>query len=79
MSNARPPPHFVRTERLQVSVYDVRGRLVSRVYDNSQPAGPHTVEWNGLARSGAPVAAGIYFMEVRAGETVSREKFVVLR
>jgi choice-of-anchor B domain-containing protein len=65
--------------RLSVGIYDVRGRLVSLVQDKVLPAGRHSLEWNGRGTTGEAVAAGVYFMQVRYGDQVKREKFVILR
>jgi M6 family metalloprotease-like protein len=46
---------------VDVSVYDVGGRLVRSVTRGAYPAGQHSVTWDGTDRSGHPVAAGVYF------------------
>ena len=45
--------------RAAVRVFDVRGREVARLDDRAWPVGTHHVEWR------APVAAGVYVVEVR--------------
>ena len=65
--------------RVSASVFDAQGRLVAVVADGAMAAGPHTLEWNGRSRSGETAAAGVYFMEVKAGTAVKRDKFVMLR
>ncbi|HTK69881.1 MAG TPA: choice-of-anchor B family protein [Candidatus Eisenbacteria bacterium] len=65
--------------RVSASVFDAQGRLVANIADGAMAAGPHTLEWNGRSRSGETAAAGIYFMEVKAGTAVKRDKFVMLR
>jgi len=59
---------------LNVSVYDVSGRLVRSVVDAEQrEAGSGTVRWNGLDDGGRPVASGVYFFKVDfGGESVER-------
>ena len=64
---------------VKASIYDAQGRLVAVVTDGAMSAGPHTLEWNGRVRSGEAAAAGVYFMEVKAGTAVKRDKFVMLR
>ncbi|HEX7077033.1 MAG TPA: FlgD immunoglobulin-like domain containing protein [Candidatus Eisenbacteria bacterium] len=65
--------------RVSAAVYDVRGRLVAIVRDGMMPPGPHRVEWDGRGRGGEPVAAGVYFMQIRVADQEKWEKFVVLR
>jgi len=53
-------------ERVQLAVYDVRGRLVRQLVDGEQPAGATEIEWDGRDASGRRVAAGVYFFRLRA-------------
>ena len=45
-------------------VYDLRGRLVSQIIDESIPAGRHVVTWGGEDESGKTVPPGIYLMRI---------------
>ena len=42
-------------------VYDVMGRLVATLVDETQPAGPKAIQWTGRDHRGSPVASGTYF------------------
>lgn len=46
---------------VQVSIYDVSGRLVRNVLKGSLPAGCHDVVWDGRDETGLLVPAGVYF------------------
>jgi hypothetical protein len=62
-----------------LTVYDVAGRRVRTLIDDSVEAGPQSVVWNGRDSSGHRVAPGIYVCRLEtAGESVAR-KIVVLR
>ncbi len=50
---------------VQVLVYDARGRLVRDLYSGRLPAGPHSVEWDGLDSYGRPSPSGIYMLVVK--------------
>ncbi len=47
--------------KVQLSIYDSRGRLVRRLSDESREAGSHSVLWDGRDNHGRDVSAGIYF------------------
>jgi flagellar hook assembly protein FlgD len=49
-----------------VRVYDVLGRQVGVVVDGIQPAGVHTVQWNGSNTAGQQVASGVYLYRLDA-------------
>lgn len=51
-----------------VRVYDVSGRLVKTLVDETLAAAVHTVEWTGRDAAGREVAAGVYFYRIRSGE-----------
>jgi flagellar hook assembly protein FlgD len=51
-------------------VYDIGGRVVSRLVRGRQDQGDHTVVWRGRNDDGMPVAPGIYLVRLdAAGET----------
>jgi hypothetical protein len=53
-------------ERVELAVYDVRGRLVRRLVDGERPAGTTEVDWDGRDDAGRRVAAGVYWFRLRA-------------
>ncbi|UCH83617.1 MAG: T9SS type A sorting domain-containing protein [Candidatus Latescibacterota bacterium] len=67
------------TERVTVSIYDVRGKLVSVLDDRVRGPGPHAVAWNGRDDNGHQVSAGTYFFKLEMGEIVSTRKVVLIR
>lgn len=63
-----------------LDVFDVAGRRVRSLQTTGElPAGDHRATWDGRDERGAPVAAGTYFLRLRAGENVSTQKVTVLR
>lgn len=58
---------------VDIAVYDLGGRLVSRLLQRDMTAGDHSVNWNGRTAAGAPAPAGQYryVMKTAAGQ-VSR-------
>jgi flagellar hook assembly protein FlgD len=64
---------------VSLRVYDTAGRLVTVLIDESRPAGPYTVEWNGNAQNGSPVACGVYFYRLISKEFDDTKKMILLR
>jgi|GEM_PF-686765 len=69
-----------RRARVRLYVFDVSGRLVSTLLDQTRPAGPGSVDWDGTDLHGTPVGSGIYFyrLEVEGARKLSR-KAVLLK
>ena len=75
----RAPAAEVKTDVL-VSVYDDSGRKVREVYNLPVYGGQIlTLTWDGLDDGGSPVAAGVYFMKVVAGQKQQVRKVVIIR
>jgi hypothetical protein len=75
----RAPSAEVKTD-VVVSVYDVAGRLVREVYNLGVFGGQViTLSWDGLDDNGSPVASGVYFMKVNAGQQEQVRKVVIIR
>ena len=65
--------------RVELSIYDVTGRLVRTLVRGRVPAGMHSARWDGLDAARQPVAAGVYFSSLRTADTQTTRKVVVLR
>ena len=68
-----------REGRVELGVYDVRGRLVARLVDEVKPAGYHAVVWEGRNSDGEGVASGTYLCRVIAGGEVRTEKMLLIK
>jgi hypothetical protein len=69
-----------KPSQVSLKIFDISGRCV-RLFDyDHQPAGLHTLIWNGLDDSGRELSTGVYFYELRVnGELVGTEKAVIVR
>jgi flagellar hook assembly protein FlgD len=67
------------TGRVELAVYDVRGRLVRQLVDAVLQAGGHRVDWDGKDRFGREAGAGVYFARVESGGALSTAKMVLAR
>lgn len=68
-----PPVHVT------LSVYDVRGALVTTLVDRVHSPARYRTEWAGLDARGGRVASGVYFYQLRAGAFVQTKKLVLLK
>jgi len=62
-----------------VEVYDILGRRVRTLTDQTQPAGTHQVTWDGTDEQSRPVASGIYFYRVKTDRYVETRKMTLLK
>lgn len=60
--------------RTRLAVYDVSGRAIATVVDESLMSGTHSFRWSGRDDHGRPVRAGVYFLRLlsRTGEQSRR-------
>jgi hypothetical protein len=64
---------------IRVDVHDVAGRRVATPAAGFWPPGAHAVPWDGTDRSGRPVASGMYFLRLSAGDASRTAKVLRLR
>ena len=64
--------------RARIEIYDLRGRLVRQLMDESLPAGEYARSWSGLDDQGRKVASGVYLVRLRhpGGERVAKAALV---
>ena len=65
--------------RVTITVYNVEGKVVSRLLDKGLESGRHSVTWNGADMSGNTVSSGLYFCKMTAGAFSSTIKMILLR
>ncbi|HOD65683.1 MAG TPA: FlgD immunoglobulin-like domain containing protein [candidate division Zixibacteria bacterium] len=65
--------------RAELTVYNTAGQEVTRLVDGALAAGEHTVTWDGRDRTGYPVASGVYYYRLAAGDQQHTKKMVLLK
>jgi len=64
---------------VNITIYDMLGRQVKNLINQTQDAGYKSVRWNATDDYGKPVSAGIYLYQIQAGEFVQTKKMVLLK
>jgi serine protease AprX len=62
-----------------LAVYDVAGRTVKTLVDESKTADVYHVTWDGTDERGHRVASGVYFYRMNAGDFTQTRKMVLLK
>ena len=68
-----------RAVHVKLCVYNVKGDLVSTIFDRHMTRGRKEVSWTAKDNSGRAVSSGIYFYRLVAGDFVQTKKMVLLR
>jgi len=55
--------------RTTLRIFDLGGRAVATLVDGELTAGPHRVEWDGRDQRGRQMASGIYYYQLRSGDS----------
>jgi len=88
LGRPRPNPARGRTsielglpsrDHVDARVFDLAGRRVQTLESGWLDAGRHELTWDGTDARGRLVPAGVYFLEVRAGDRVFHRKLVRLQ
>ena len=65
--------------RVTVGIFDVRGRLVVKLVDETRARGEHSIRWSGLDARGATVPSGVYFYRLTIGKESASRKMLLCR
>jgi hypothetical protein len=65
--------------RVTVKIYNVTGQLVNTLVDEVHAPGVYRVHWSGRDLHGIPVASGVYFCQLRAGDFAKTTKMILVR
>ena len=64
---------------VNITIYDMMGREVKTLVNQTQDAGYKSIIWNATNDYGKPVSAGIYLYQIQAGKYISTKKMVLLK
>jgi hypothetical protein len=64
---------------VNITIYDMMGRVVSNLVSSQQNAGYKSIQWNATNNTGQPVSAGLYLYTIQAGKFRQTKKMVLLK
>jgi hypothetical protein len=64
---------------VNITIYDMLGRIVNNLVSSQQSAGYKSVRWNATNDAGSPVSAGLYLYMIQAGDFRQTKKMVLLK
>ena len=74
------PFSLPKAERVRMTVYNLLGAHVATIIASEDiPAGYHAALWDGRSDIGVPVASGIYFIRMEAGDFFDLKNAVLVR
>jgi hypothetical protein len=88
LGDAYPNPFNPETEisfsipekaQVSLSIYNILGEKVKVLVNGEMSAGTHTISWKGTDEAGNPVASGIYFYKLSAGDLTATKKMVLTK
>ena len=65
--------------QVKLRIFDVRGRVVRTLVDESKGVGEHVVEWDGRDDQGRSVSSGVFTYRLEAPGFGGSKKIVILR
>jgi hypothetical protein len=88
LHNAVPNPFNPQTtlsfslptaSHVRLTIYDVRGHLVTTLVDEDRGPGVHDVVWNGRDARNRQVASGVYLYRIEAGSFIETKRMVLVK
>ncbi len=65
--------------RVRITIYNLLGQEVNTLVNHFEPAGIHSVVWDGRNSEGAAVSSGMYYYRLTAGDYTESKKMVLLK
>ena len=58
---------ILKDSRVELTVYNIKGKLVKKLVDENKQSGNYYVTWDGTNEKGICVGSGVYFYQIKAG------------
>jgi len=71
--------HLPETIPVNLTVYDITGRLITTILHKKQKHGCHKIVWDGTNELGKEVSSGVYLLTLDAGEYKEIRKLLLIR
>ena len=68
-----------KNTEVKITIHDINGRIVRTLLNETQDVGNKLITWNARNETGVPVATGIYFYKIEAGDFRQTKKMVLLK
>jgi hypothetical protein len=68
-----------KAQHVKLVIYDMLGRVVSTLVDETKPVGTYEVRWDGKTNRGQNVGSGTYLYKITIGDFSQARKMVLLR
>ena len=62
-----------------IDIYDILGRKVRQLVNETRSAGVYKVTWDGTDQNGNPVSTGIYLYRIQAGDFMESRKMLLIK
>ena len=66
-------------EKVELSIFNIRGERIVRLLDDHFAAGNHFVTWAGKNANGQKVASGVYFARFTTQEIALTQRLVMVK
>ena len=64
---------------VNITIYDMMGKVVSTLVNGQQAAGFKTLQWNATNDNGMPISAGLYIYTIQADQFNQTRKMILLK
>jgi len=64
---------------VELSIYDIQGRVIKKLVRESLPTGSYYIKWNGKNDLGISVASGVYIYNLRVGDKLTSGKMNLIK
>ncbi|MBL7092825.1 T9SS type A sorting domain-containing protein [candidate division KSB1 bacterium] len=64
---------------VEISIYDINGKLVKKLVSEQRSAGNHVVKWNARDENGVRVSSGVYLYYFKVGDFSQTYKMILMK
>ncbi len=68
-----------KESKVSLQIYDISGRLIRNLINQSQPTGVYTIKWDGKNEYGEDVSSGIYFCKLQTDKDTWLKKLTIIK
>ena len=66
-------------KQTSIKIYDLQGKLINTILNETQPPGEYQIVWNGTGKNGKEVNSGLYLIRLQAGRQIMTRSVEIIK
>ena len=69
----------IKSSKIELSIFNIKGNKIFKLYEGYKSAGEHSLTWNGIDSNQKAVPSGVYFLKMKTKNNSKIRKMILTK